>query len=119
MDYAQSKAVFKAARQRAGLHAPPERQASVQRLTVEIHEAAVTNIDALIEFRAFLRDLRMQLAFDDFGSGQARLIELTDMYQPVIGGQDNLQTMALLEAGYRSLDQHRPVAINEITGEPS
>src|ERR1700733_5785404 len=34
-DYAQSKAVFKAARQRAGLHAPPERQASVQRLTVE------------------------------------------------------------------------------------
>src|ERR1700723_3239630 len=35
VDYAQSKAVFKAARQRAGLHAPPERQASVQRLTVE------------------------------------------------------------------------------------
>jgi EAL domain-containing protein (putative c-di-GMP-specific phosphodiesterase class I) len=50
----------------------------VQRLTVEIHEAAVTDIDALIEFRAFLRDLKMQLAFDDFGSGQARLIELTE-----------------------------------------
>jgi EAL domain-containing protein (putative c-di-GMP-specific phosphodiesterase class I) len=49
-----------------------------QRLTIEIHEAAVTDIDALIEFRAFLRDLRMQLAFDDFGAGQARLIELTE-----------------------------------------
>ena len=35
VDYAQSKAVFKAARQRAGLHAPPEHRASVQRLTVE------------------------------------------------------------------------------------
>ena len=32
---AQSKTVFKAARQRAGLHALPERRASVQRLTVE------------------------------------------------------------------------------------
>jgi EAL domain-containing protein (putative c-di-GMP-specific phosphodiesterase class I) len=49
-----------------------------QRLTIEIHEAAVTDIHALIDFRAFLRDLRMQLAFDDFGSGQARLIELTE-----------------------------------------
>src|SRR4051812_25006822 len=35
VDYAQSKAVFKAARQRAGLQAPPERRAHVQRLTVE------------------------------------------------------------------------------------
>jgi len=35
VDYGQSKAVFKAARQRAGLCAPPERRASVQRLTVE------------------------------------------------------------------------------------
>jgi EAL domain-containing protein (putative c-di-GMP-specific phosphodiesterase class I) len=49
-----------------------------QRLTIEIHEAAVTDIDALVHFRAFLRDLRIQLAFDDFGSGQARLVELTE-----------------------------------------
>lgn len=35
MDYAQSKAVFKVARQRAGLQAPPERRASLQRLAVE------------------------------------------------------------------------------------
>src|SRR3954466_3999750 len=35
VDYAQSKTVFKAARQRAGLQAPPERRARVQRLTVE------------------------------------------------------------------------------------
>ena len=35
VDYAQSKAVFKAARERAGLHAPPERRGGVDRLTVE------------------------------------------------------------------------------------
>ena len=35
IDYAQSKAVFKAARQRAGLRAPPERRGGVDRLTVE------------------------------------------------------------------------------------
>ena len=35
VDYAQSKAVFKAARQRAGLHAPVDRRGGVDRLTVE------------------------------------------------------------------------------------
>lgn len=35
VDYAQSKAVFKAARQRAGLRAPTERRGGVDRLTVE------------------------------------------------------------------------------------
>jgi integrase/recombinase XerD len=35
IDYAQSKAVFKAARQRAGLRAPTERRGGVDRLTVE------------------------------------------------------------------------------------
>ncbi len=35
IDYAQSKAVFKAARERAGLRAAPERRGGVDRLTVE------------------------------------------------------------------------------------
>ena len=35
VDYAQSKAVFKAARKRAGLRAPPEHRGNVDRLTVE------------------------------------------------------------------------------------
>ena len=35
IDYAQSKAVFKAARQRAGLQAPAERRGGVDRLTIE------------------------------------------------------------------------------------
>jgi hypothetical protein len=35
VDYAQSKAVFKAARERAGLRAAPEHRGGVDRLTVE------------------------------------------------------------------------------------
>ena len=35
VDYAQSKAVFKAARERAGLQAAPEHRGGVERLTVE------------------------------------------------------------------------------------
>ena len=35
IDYAQSKAVFKAARKRAGLRAAPERRGGVDRLSVE------------------------------------------------------------------------------------
>jgi predicted dehydrogenase len=34
--------------------------------------------------------------------------------EPAISGRDNLHTMALVEAGYRSLDQHRPVDLSEI-----
>lgn len=44
------------------------------------------------------------------------LSALAENREPVISGRDNLNTMALVDACYRSLDQHRPVAIKEITG---
>ncbi len=50
-----------------------------QKLVIEIHEAAATDSNALLEFRRMLRELDMQLAFDDFGAGQARLLELTEI----------------------------------------
>jgi len=36
---------------------------------------------------------------------------------PAISGRDNLKTMALVEASYRSLAEHRPVSIREIIEE--
>lgn len=60
------------------------KQFPAQRLTLEIHEAAVTDIKSLTEFRAFLRDLQIDLAFDDFGAGQPRLIELTETSPDVV-----------------------------------
>jgi predicted dehydrogenase len=37
--------------------------------------------------------------------------------EPAIGGRDNLNTVALVDACYRSLDEHRPVRLEEITVE--
>jgi predicted dehydrogenase len=34
--------------------------------------------------------------------------------EPATSGRDNLGTMALIEAGYRSMREHRPVDISEI-----
>jgi EAL domain-containing protein (putative c-di-GMP-specific phosphodiesterase class I) len=47
-----------------------------QQLTLEIHEAALTDVDSLMELRALLREQDIHLAFDDFGVGQARIAEL-------------------------------------------
>jgi EAL domain-containing protein (putative c-di-GMP-specific phosphodiesterase class I) len=49
-----------------------------QQLTLEIHEEALTNVEVLTESRSLLRDLEINLAFDGFGLGQARLTELAE-----------------------------------------
>jgi len=55
------------------------RIAMSQEITIEIHEAAVTNAQTMKEIKAGLDDLQMYLAFDDFGAGQARLCELAEV----------------------------------------
>jgi EAL domain-containing protein (putative c-di-GMP-specific phosphodiesterase class I) len=47
-----------------------------QPITIEVHEAAVARVEDLLELRAACRELNMELAYDDFGAGQARLDEL-------------------------------------------
>jgi EAL domain-containing protein (putative c-di-GMP-specific phosphodiesterase class I) len=46
------------------------------RVVLEIHEAAITCVRQMREIRALLTELDMGLAYDDFGAGQARLVEL-------------------------------------------
>lgn len=48
-------------------------------ITLEIHEAAITNSTLIVELKACLTDLNIQLAFDDFGVGRARLVELSEV----------------------------------------
>jgi EAL domain-containing protein (putative c-di-GMP-specific phosphodiesterase class I) len=48
-------------------------------MVLEIHEAAVTNPDAMVKLKAALADLQIRLAYDDFGAGQARLVELVEV----------------------------------------
>jgi EAL domain-containing protein (putative c-di-GMP-specific phosphodiesterase class I) len=49
------------------------------RMALEIHEQAVTEPGAIRELRAGLQDLRIELAYDDFGAGQLRLNELVEV----------------------------------------
>lgn len=55
------------------------RLAVSQEITVEIHEAAVTDVATMKEIKSGLDELNMRLAFDDFGAGQARLCELAEV----------------------------------------
>ena len=48
-------------------------------ITLEIHEAASTDLDMMNELCAVLHDLNIKLAFDDFGVGRARLVELAEI----------------------------------------
>lgn len=47
--------------------------------TVEIHEGAVTDLDRMRSLRSLFKELDIRLAYDDFGSGQARLLELVEV----------------------------------------
>ena len=48
-------------------------------IVLEIHEKAITNVKPMKQLRAALTDLEIGLAYDDFGAGQARLIELIEI----------------------------------------
>jgi len=50
-----------------------------RKLTLEIHEGAVANSETMRELSNVLSDLNIQLAFDDFGVGEARLVELSEI----------------------------------------
>lgn len=53
-------------------------------VTVELHEGSITSTEFLRDFRELLNELSISLAYDDFGSGQARLLELIDVPPDVL-----------------------------------
>ena len=48
-------------------------------LVMEIHEAAFARVDEMRTFAAELAALEIDLAYDDFGAGQSRLVELLEV----------------------------------------
>jgi EAL domain-containing protein (putative c-di-GMP-specific phosphodiesterase class I) len=50
-----------------------------RQLVLEIHEASVTCGEQMRTLRTALAELKIGLAYDDFGAGQARLVELVDV----------------------------------------
>ncbi len=57
-----------------------------------------------------------QVWFPDAFEGTMGMLldSLTDGSEPAVGGRDNLKTMALVEACYKSIEERRPVSIEEI-----
>jgi EAL domain-containing protein (putative c-di-GMP-specific phosphodiesterase class I) len=45
-------------------------------LVVEVHESAIDNLQVVRRFIDELKDLGMRIAYDDFGAGRSRLVEL-------------------------------------------
>lgn len=76
-------------------------QSPVQPLTIEIHEAAVTEVESMVLLRNLLQEYNIGLAFDDFGAGQPRITELAEV-RP-----DYLKFDRLLIAGLDRADATR------------
>lgn len=55
------------------------KQSPHHRITIEIHEGAISRTGEMAELRRGLEDIDMRLAFDDFGAGQARIVELSEV----------------------------------------
>jgi EAL domain-containing protein (putative c-di-GMP-specific phosphodiesterase class I) len=55
-----------------------------RRLVLEIHERAVADLASFARLRSGMADLGIEIAFDDFGTGQARLLELIDVEPSVV-----------------------------------
>ncbi len=75
-------------------------------LVFEVHESAVTDLGAMAEVKSELRQLDIELAYDDFGAGQARLLELAEV-PPDYLKFDMALVQDLTEAGsarYRMLE---------------
>ena len=51
---------------------------------LEIHEQAITNVDAIKAIKAELRTMDIMIAYDDFGVGQSRLLELVEATPDVL-----------------------------------
>ena len=47
-------------------------------LTIEIHESSITDPTKILSLRRILQGLEIGLAYDDFGAGQGRLVELAE-----------------------------------------
>ncbi len=71
-------------------------------MVLELHESAVTDLAAIERLRSELAVLGIALAYDDFGAGQARLVELSSV------PPDYLKfDIALIRGIDRSSEQHR------------
>jgi EAL domain-containing protein (putative c-di-GMP-specific phosphodiesterase class I) len=73
-----------------------------QQLTLEIHEAAVTDSAEMKRLSEGLKALNVRVAFDDFGAGQARLADLTAVHPDYLKFD-----MSLIHNIHRATTEHQ------------
>jgi EAL domain-containing protein (putative c-di-GMP-specific phosphodiesterase class I) len=73
-----------------------------QQLTLESHEAAVTDTAEMKRLSEGLKALNVRLAFDDFGAGQARINELTAVHPDYLKFD-----MSLIHNIHRATSEHQ------------
>lgn len=77
-------------------------------LIFEVHETAVTDLTLMAEMKSALSAMNIRLAYDDFGSGQARLLELAEV------PPDILKFDISLVAGLTSADSPKYQLLNSL-----
>ncbi len=77
------------------------------KLAIEIHESSVTDPETIKRLQFELQELNMLLVYDDFGAGQARLLELADVPPHFLKFDRSL---------IRKIDQARPSRLRLLTG---
>lgn len=55
-----------------------------QQVVLEVHEAAATSVSIMKQLREALTAIDMKLAYDDFGAGQSRLVELATVSPDIV-----------------------------------
>lgn len=55
-----------------------------QQVVLEVHEAAATSVSIMKQLREALTSIDMKLAYDDFGAGQSRLVELATVSPDIV-----------------------------------
>jgi EAL domain-containing protein (putative c-di-GMP-specific phosphodiesterase class I) len=60
------------------------RMAPDTRLVIEVHEATIQSAPLMLDAAQRLRDLGVKLAYDDFGAGQSRLLEICQIPPDVL-----------------------------------
>lgn len=90
-----------------------------QNITLEIHERAATDSDSTRKMCGILDELNIQLAFDDFGVGEARLVEL-GVYRPQFLKFDMELTRSMDTATPKRLEVVRLLArlVNDLGIQP-
>lgn len=93
-------------------------QRSTQTLVIEVSERFVTSVARMKEIQRSFADLGLEFAYDDFGAGQARLLELVECSPRflklerslIVGMEESLPLQRLVQALFSAVE-HKGIQV--------